>query len=414
MECNRWFAADIKKLTQLAKEADLVTKMWGKHAHISEVVDKDSTPSEIKRLTIAQTHTNYKCSMILEDIVGITNLDATAPIFDEESRRHLGNLSLCQFLLQFLQLSDGHQLIAEVHQSNEIMGPVQAVIPNTPKAERMILMLNKNVPSYIIGNVLKDQGLPELFLLDLVKKSCCPTQLSEMANCTWDSDTGTLTTHQEATEEKNCVVLETALWFKDAFADLGSRVDGKPKKSAPPPETLFNLKDDQSVKLSTIVMNRQPLPRVAHPHGRGKARLSKWQALMRNLPSHLVRMGHAPQPPLGMRILPPLVMRVTVKLRARPMADSRHTSYPPLSTGRAQQTASSSLSESRRRTSNKGNTARGQHNCKQVSLFRQSNQNLCVIDLIGKHGNHSCEVQEGRTNVISHQSVLQVLEHCAS
>ncbi len=48
VECDRRFAADIKKLTQLAKEANLVTKMWRKHTHISEVVDKDSTPSEIK------------------------------------------------------------------------------------------------------------------------------------------------------------------------------------------------------------------------------------------------------------------------------------------------------------------------------------------------------------------------------
>jgi hypothetical protein len=185
--------------------------------------------------------------MLLKDIVGITNLDATVPIFDEESHRLLGNLSLRQVLLQFLLLSDGHQLIAEVYQSNEIMGPVQGVIPNTPEAEQMIMMLKINAPSYI-GNILKDQGLPESFLLDLVKKSCCPTQVSEMANCTWDLDTGSLTTHQEAAEDKNRVVLETASWFKDAFANLGSRVDGKPKKLAPPPETLFNLKDGQSVK----------------------------------------------------------------------------------------------------------------------------------------------------------------------
>jgi hypothetical protein len=35
------------------------------------------------------------------------------------------------------------------------MAPVKAVAPNTPKAERMIVMMNKNFPSYI-GNVLKD------------------------------------------------------------------------------------------------------------------------------------------------------------------------------------------------------------------------------------------------------------------
>jgi hypothetical protein len=56
------FAAEIKKLTQLAKEADLLAKMWGKHAHMSKVVDKDSTPSKIKQLIkVAQSHTNYQC-----------------------------------------------------------------------------------------------------------------------------------------------------------------------------------------------------------------------------------------------------------------------------------------------------------------------------------------------------------------
>jgi hypothetical protein len=248
LECDRRFAANIKKLTQLVKEFDLVTKMWGKHTHISEVVDKDSTPSEIKRLIkVAQSHTNYQCSMFLEDIVGITNLDATAPIFEEVSNKFLGYPSLRQVLLRYLWLSDGRQLIAEAHQSDEIMGLVQAVIPNTPETKRMILMMNKNVPSYI-GNVLRDQGMPETFLIELVRASCCPTQVSEMANCSWDSDNDTLMTHQEEAEEKNQVTLETALWFKNAFADLGSAVDGKMQKPAPPPETLFNLEEDRSIK----------------------------------------------------------------------------------------------------------------------------------------------------------------------
>jgi hypothetical protein len=210
LECDQRYAADIKKLTQMAKENNLVTKMWGKHAHVSEVVDKEFAPSEIKRLIkVAQSHTNYQCSMILEDIIGITNLNATAGIFNKETGKFLGKLSLRQVLLRYLRLSDGHQLIAEVHQSEEIMGPVQAVIPNTPKAERMILMMNKNVPAYV-GNVLKDQGMPEDFLMELVRKSCCPTQISKMATCTWDSDSGSLTTQQETAEVNNHIVLETA------------------------------------------------------------------------------------------------------------------------------------------------------------------------------------------------------------
>ena len=66
----------------------------------SKVVDKDSTPSKIKLLIkVAQSHTNYQCSMLCKDIVGITNPNATAPIFDKESHQFLGNLSLCQVLV---------------------------------------------------------------------------------------------------------------------------------------------------------------------------------------------------------------------------------------------------------------------------------------------------------------------------
>jgi hypothetical protein len=76
VECNRRFATDIKLLAQVAKEVGFVTKMWGKHAHVSKVVDKSSTPSEIKRLIkVSQRHTNYQCSMLLEDVQGITNVD---------------------------------------------------------------------------------------------------------------------------------------------------------------------------------------------------------------------------------------------------------------------------------------------------------------------------------------------------
>jgi hypothetical protein len=44
LECDRRCAADIEKLTQMAKENDLMTKMWGKHAHVSEVVDRNLRP----------------------------------------------------------------------------------------------------------------------------------------------------------------------------------------------------------------------------------------------------------------------------------------------------------------------------------------------------------------------------------
>jgi hypothetical protein len=51
-------------------------------------------------------------------------------------------------------------MIAEIHQAKEPMVPVQAVVLNTPEAECMIAMMNKNFPAYI-GNVLRGQELPE-------------------------------------------------------------------------------------------------------------------------------------------------------------------------------------------------------------------------------------------------------------
>jgi hypothetical protein len=49
-----------------------------------------------------------------------------------------------------------------------LVGPVYILIPNTPEAKRMVIMMNKNFVAYV-GHVLKDQGLPETFLFELVK-----------------------------------------------------------------------------------------------------------------------------------------------------------------------------------------------------------------------------------------------------
>jgi hypothetical protein len=68
--------------------------------------------------------------------------------------------------------------------------------------------------------------------------------IAEMDSCTWDPDTGTLTTAREANEKKNLADLEKAAWYKDAFEDIGA---AKRSKFKPPPESLFNLDEDRSI-----------------------------------------------------------------------------------------------------------------------------------------------------------------------
>jgi hypothetical protein len=134
VECDRGYATEIKRLAQFPKESNLVSEIWGKHAHVSKVVDKDLTPSEIKRLMrVTQVHCNYQCSMILEDVAGITNLNGQAVLHEAGMNMPL-RFTLHQVLLHYVRLSNGHQLLAEIHQSNNVMGRVQAAVPNTPEA----------------------------------------------------------------------------------------------------------------------------------------------------------------------------------------------------------------------------------------------------------------------------------------
>jgi hypothetical protein len=69
--------------------------------------------------------------------------------------------------------------------------------------------------------------------------------ISEMGLCTWDSNSGILTTPQESAENQNLAELEKVAWYKDAFKDLGTAKQGRLK---PPPESLFYLDEDRSIK----------------------------------------------------------------------------------------------------------------------------------------------------------------------
>ena len=56
-----------------------------------------------------------------------------------------------------MKLESGHTLIAELHPA-QAMGHVEAVVPNTSKAEAMITMTSKNIVVYL-SNFLVDAGL---------------------------------------------------------------------------------------------------------------------------------------------------------------------------------------------------------------------------------------------------------------
>ncbi len=62
LEVDSQHAAKMKGLIQCAKEYGCVEEFWGIHAHLSKVIDENSTAREAKQqIDVAQLHTNYNC-----------------------------------------------------------------------------------------------------------------------------------------------------------------------------------------------------------------------------------------------------------------------------------------------------------------------------------------------------------------
>jgi hypothetical protein len=72
-----------------------------------------------------------------------------------------------------------------------------------------------------------------------------PNHVAEMESCTWDANSGILTTSRETEENNNLAELKKAAWYKNDFKNLGA---AKQRGLKPPPVSLFNLDEDRSVK----------------------------------------------------------------------------------------------------------------------------------------------------------------------
>ncbi len=215
-----------------------MSQLWGKHAHLSEITDQRSTAREAKRqVDVAQMHTNYQMSMMGEELAGVICLDEATDIMHAVNGNKISTLSLRFVLLNYLQMEDGHPTIAEVHQES-IMMPNYVVIPNTPMVERMLLMMNKNLPAFL-WHMLVEQGLPKEFIKDLLSRTCEASMVAEMHTCKWDEKTRTLTTADEAKREKEVKAFEIASWFKDEFGLLAKAAGNEKNYTAP--EALYNL-----------------------------------------------------------------------------------------------------------------------------------------------------------------------------
>jgi hypothetical protein len=182
--------------------------------------------------------------MTAEELAGVINLDHLTDIKHPTSGKVVAQYSLRHVLLNLIKMNNGCPAIAEAHQQDLLM-PTHLIIPNTPEAEKLVGMMNKNLPAFLF-HTLKEQGLPDEFIAELLQRSCEVTMLAEMSRCKWDVTTRTLMTEDKQKQAEKTKVFESAAWFKDKFGLLGQRARNQKWYTAP--EALFNLEDAGSQK----------------------------------------------------------------------------------------------------------------------------------------------------------------------
>ena len=257
VDCDRKDLDHLQDLIDVAKERKLVEKMWGKQAAISKPIITDKRDrKKTKAWEIANAksyskkHVNLQATMTAVGFSGLWDIDIEVPVYSvTEPTKELGRLTARQVLYSQLKLPDGHSLFADIHQE-QAMADVEAVVPRTPDAETMTLMMEKNIAAYL-RFYLKDANMPEDFVTRLLDVSCDPSILHEAKHCTWDSKTRVLTTPKDEEEKKNKAI-EEAAWYNDVYSELmaspkkGGRKGGD--KVYTDPENIYDLDGENSVK----------------------------------------------------------------------------------------------------------------------------------------------------------------------
>jgi hypothetical protein len=159
-----------------------VEEFWACHAHLSEVTNAKSTACKAKwQVGRAQAHTNYQMSMAAEELIGVTKLDNPVSIVNPVTKEIVASLSLCTILFSYLKMQDGHPMIAKVHQE-DLCYPTHIIILQAEEAERMIGMMNKNLPAFL-HHMLLEAAFPKDFVKKLLKNLSEGSLVSEVSSC---------------------------------------------------------------------------------------------------------------------------------------------------------------------------------------------------------------------------------------
>ena len=142
-------------------------------------------------------------------------------------------MNLCHVLYKYVKVDNGHSLISEAHQKGH-MGSVDIVISNTPEAETMVAMMNKQLTAYLTF-YLDDLGMDKDFIRKILTRAWCPALMHKINYFQWDKETIVLTTPGENEERENSADIESDNWYRDEVGEhmVDDKKNSKRQYTAP-------------------------------------------------------------------------------------------------------------------------------------------------------------------------------------
>ena len=247
----------IHYLVELAKNRQLFEKRWGRMVKVTVAIDNrhrkrggHQTQLQVDMAAVAsysRKHINYNANTRMDGIRGIFHLDKQVPFYSvSDPNKRMGYITLRRVLYKYLKMSDGHNLLLEVHQAAP-MGPVDVAVPNAEEAERMMLMMHKNSAAYLYFYLKSNTELGDVLVASLIRATMDPILVNSIEQCKWDAATRVLTTPEDEENEK-AKAMEEAAWYNDEFGDHMMDTSRKEKAAFASKEALVELNCDHSFK----------------------------------------------------------------------------------------------------------------------------------------------------------------------
>ena len=253
--------AYIHELVNIAKDYGIVGKYFGSAAKAAIVVEKqgkgkkgenemDMAKYDLAAIaSFSKHHVNYQKNTLYDGVRGIVDLDRLFDIWSvTEPRELIARVSLRTIMYTKIKLGD-QPLFMEVHQGQPMM-PVDVVIGNWEKAERMMLMINKNPAAYFYYYLQDKAKIDGEWLMDVLKGTMDPILVDDIEKCSWDSEKLILTTPQDE-ENAKLAAMENAAWYKDEFGGNVFDMEDKEKKEFSTKEQMEDLYEEKSFQTVT-------------------------------------------------------------------------------------------------------------------------------------------------------------------